>query len=349
MEQETIVLSIETSCDETACAVVRNGRHVLADAVYSQIDLHKKFGGVVPEIASRNHLEKISSVVDEALEDSGVSFKDITALAVTHGPGLVGALLVGVSYAKGLAYALDKPLVPVHHIEGHIAANYLTDPTLEPPFLCLVVSGGHSHLVHVKDYTTFQVLGRTRDDAVGEAYDKVARTLGLGYPGGPLLDALAKEGDPKAVSFTRTWLEKGSLDFSFSGIKSGVLNYLNVAAMKGETVVPADVAVGFQEAVVEVLVTKTMEAVRIAGVTTVALAGGVAANSRLREALKQVCEQRGYRLVLPEMRYCTDNAAMIGCAGYYAWKNGRRANFNLNAIPGLQLDWESTQEQKNTR
>lgn len=338
--KDTIILSIETSCDETACAITRNGRVVLADAVFSQIDLHRKYGGVVPEIASRNHLEKISAVVDEALIQAGTKLDALDAVAVTHGPGLVGALLVGVSYAKGLAYALQKPLVPVHHIEGHIAANYLTAPELEPPFLCLVVSGGHSHLIHVKDHTTFVVLGRTRDDAVGEAYDKVARTLGLPYPGGPELDRLAKEGDRTKVHFTRTWLEKGSLDFSFSGIKSGVLNHLNTVAMKGEAFHAADIAAGFQEAVVEVLVTKTLEAAQRTGMNTVALAGGVAANSRLREVLAASCAEKGLSLKIPEFRYCTDNAAMIGCAGYYRYLAGVRSGLGLNAVPNLQIDRE---------
>lgn len=338
--KETLILSIETSCDETACAVTRNGREVLSDCVFSQIDLHRCYGGVVPEIASRNHLEKISAVADEALEQAGVSLEQLDAIAVTHGPGLVGALLVGVSYAKGLAYALKKPLVPVHHIEGHIAANYLTDPALEPPFLCLVVSGGHSHLIHVRDHTRFAVLGRTRDDAVGEAYDKVARTLGLPYPGGPELDRLAREGDGSKVHFTRTWLEKGSLDFSFSGIKSGVLNHLNSLAMKGEPYVAADIAAGFQEAVVEVLVAKTLEAAERTGMKTVALAGGVAANSRLRGALSEGCQHAGLTLKIPELRYCTDNAAMIGCAGYYRYREGIRGGLDLNAVPNLQIDRE---------
>ncbi len=336
--KDSLILSIETSCDETACAITRNGREVLADTVFSQIDIHKKFGGVVPEIASRNHLEKISAVVDEALDTAALKLEDMDAIAVTNGPGLVGALLVGVSYAKGLAYALEKPLVPVHHIEGHIAANYLTDPSLEPPFLCLVVSGGHSHLIHVQDYTTFHVLGRTRDDAVGEAYDKVARTLGLPYPGGPELDRLAARGDRTKVHFTRTWLEKGSLDFSFSGIKSGVLNHLNSLAMKGEAYVAADIAAGFQEAVVEVLVAKAIEAAQRTGMKTVALAGGVAANSRLREALTAACSEHGLLLKIPEFKYCTDNAAMIGCAGYYRYLAGVRAGLDLNAVPNLQID-----------
>lgn len=335
--KDTIILSIETSCDETACAVVRNGRDVLSDTVFSQIDLHRRYGGVVPEIASRNHLEKIGGVVDEALSKADITLDQIEAVAVTNGPGLVGALLVGVSYAKGLAYATGKPLVPVHHIEGHIAANYLSDKSLEPPFLCLVVSGGHSHLVHVKGYNAFEILGRTRDDAVGEAYDKVARTLGLPYPGGPELDRLAATGDRNKVGFTRTWLEKGSLDFSFSGIKSGVLSYLNSLSMKGESWVAADVAAGFQEAVVEVMVAKTMEAAEKSGLGTVALAGGVAANSRLREAMADACRLKGLVLKIPEMRYCTDNAAMIGCAGYYRYVAGIRAGLDLNAIPNLQI------------
>lgn len=335
--KDTVILSIETSCDETACAITRNGRQVLSDTVFSQIDLHRRYGGVVPEIASRNHLEKISAVVDEALSEAGIGLQELDAIAVTHGPGLVGALLVGVSYGKGLAYALEKPLVPVHHIEGHIAANYLTDPALEPPFLCLVVSGGHSHLIHVKGHTDFEVLGRTRDDAVGEAYDKVARTLGLPYPGGPEVDRLAMQGDRSKVHFTRTWLEKGSLDFSFSGIKSGVLNHLNNLAMKGEAYNGADIAAGFQEAVVEVLVAKTLEAADRTGMGTVALAGGVAANSRLREALAEACAAKGLTLKIPAFRYCTDNAAMIGCAGYYRYLSGVRAGLDLNAVPNLQI------------
>ncbi len=273
MSKDLLTLAIETSCDETSAAVLQNGRTVLSNIVYSQIDIHKKFGGVVPEIASRNHVEKISQVIDEALVASKKTFDDMDMIAVTYGPGLVGALLVGVSTAKALAFALDKPLVPVNHIEGHICANFIEFPDLEPPFVCLIVSGGHSHLVHVKEYGNYEILGRTRDDAAGEAFDKVARTLGLGYPGGPKIDKLAEIGNSEAVHFPRAFLEKGSLDFSFSGLKSAVLNHLNQCKMKDMEVVPKDIAASFQASVVEVLTTKAIMAAKQCGVDKIVLAG----------------------------------------------------------------------------
>lgn len=336
MKDEMLILAIETSCDETAAAVVKNGKEVLSNAISSQIALHEKFGGVVPEVASRKHVEKMNPILEEALEEAGVTLEDIDGVAVTYGPGLVGALLVGLAEAKALAFALDVPLIGVHHIEGHISANYI-EHDLKPPFICMVVSGGHSHLVRVEDYGRYRILGRTRDDAVGEAYDKVARSIGLGYPGGPKIDALAKEGNPKAIDFPRAWLESDTYDFSFSGVKSAVLNYLNQMAMRKEPIVPADVAASFQEAVVEVIVTKTMRAAEAEGLKDIALAGGVASNSRLREAMKEAADARGLNLYYPSPIYCTDNAAMIGVAGYYDYKNGIAHDMALNAVSNLQL------------
>lgn len=335
--KDLMSLAIETSCDETSVAVMKNGREVLANVIYSQIDIHEKYGGVVPEIASRNHVEKISAIVDEAMKEAGASFSDLDFISTTYGPGLVGALLVGMSTAKALAFALDIPLVPVNHIEGHIFANFIENPQLEPPLLCLVVSGGHTHLVYVKDYQSFEVLGKTRDDASGEAYDKVARTLGLGYPGGPLIDKLAKVGDPSKVHFTRTYLEKDSLDFSFSGIKSAVLNYINGCRMKQIHFEPADVAASFQEAVVEVLVSKMELAIERTGVSQIALAGGVAANSYLRSEMEAMALRKGVTLYRPSIKLCTDNAAMIGCSGYYNYLAGIRADQYLNAVPNLKI------------
>ena len=330
------VLAIETSCDETAAAVVQNGREVLSNIISTQIDLHEKYGGVVPEIASRMHVEKINLVIEEALQAAKVTLDDIDTIAVTYGPGLVGALLVGVVAAKAIAFAKNKPLVGVHHIEGHIAANYISHQDLEPPFLCLVVSGGHTHLVLVKDYTTYEIIGRTRDDAAGEAYDKVARAIGLTYPGGPKVDKLAKEGNKDAIKFPRAMLD-GGYDFSFSGVKSAVLNYVNGCKMKGQEINISDVAAAFQSSVVDVLVSKTMSLAKETGIDKIALAGGVAANVGLREAMKNACTNHHMKLYYPEFLLCTDNAAMIGCAGYYEYLKGSRAGMNLNAVPNLPL------------
>lgn len=331
------ILSIETSCDETSAAVVVNGRHVLSNMIYSQIDIHKKFGGVVPEVASRNHVEKISQVVDEALEEANVTIDDIDGIAVTYGPGLVGALLVGVSYAKGLAFAKHKPLIPVNHIEGHICANFIAHKELEPPFVALVVSGGHTHIVHIKDYGDYEILGKTRDDAAGEAFDKVARSLGLGYPGGPLIDKLAQEGDSTAIDFPRVYLEKDSLDFSFSGIKSAVLNYLNQQKQKNLPIVEADVAASFQKAVTEVITTKVIAAAKKVNVEKIVLAGGVAANSGLRKEFEKALKDEKIEFLYPPIILCTDNAAMIGSAGYYEFKNEHFADQTLNATSNLKL------------
>ncbi len=332
-----LILAIESSCDETSAAVVKNGREVLSNIIASQIETHKLFGGVVPEIASRQHILAIDGVVSQALEQAKVTFDDITAVAVTYGPGLVGALLVGLSHAKALAFALGKPLIPVHHIEGHIAANYIQDISWQPPFVCLVVSGGHTHLVYIRDYDDFEILGRTRDDAAGEAYDKVARVLDLPYPGGPRIDKLSDEGDPFAIDFPRVTLESDTFDFSFSGLKSAVLNYMNKAKMKGEPVNNADVAASFQQAVVEVLVQKAVKACKEYGSNKLALAGGVSANRHLRAAMQAACDGNGIKMCVPAPVLCTDNAAMIGSAGYYEYIKGKRADMSLNAYPGLKL------------
>ncbi|MCR4989669.1 MAG: tRNA (adenosine(37)-N6)-threonylcarbamoyltransferase complex transferase subunit TsaD [Lachnospiraceae bacterium] len=331
------ILSIETSCDETAAAVTVNGREVLSNIIYSQIALHKDYGGVVPEIASRKHIEKINQVVDAALSESGYGLDDMDAIAVTYGPGLVGALLVGVSAAKAIAFAKDIPLIGVHHIEGHISANYIENKDLEPPFVCLVASGGHSHLVAVKDYGEYEVLGRTRDDAAGEAFDKVARAIGLGYPGGPKIDKAAKEGNPDAIDFPRAKVEGSEYDFSFSGLKSAVLNYLNQCEMKGMDVNVNDVAASFQKAVVDVLTDHSINAVNAYGLKKFAIAGGVASNSALRESLKKRCEKENIEFFCPSPVYCTDNAAMIGTAGYYEFIKGERSGYDLNAVPALKL------------
>ena len=331
------ILAIESSCDETAAAVVHNGREVCSNIISSQIELHKLYGGVVPEIASRKHIEKINQVIEEALREAQVTLDDIDAVAVTYGPGLVGALLVGVAEAKAIAYARHLPLIGVHHIEGHISANYIEHPDLEPPFLCLVVSGGHTHLVCVRDYGKYEILGRTRDDAAGEAYDKVARAIGLGYPGGPKIDRLAKEGDPDAISFPRAHIADAPFDFSFSGLKSAVLNYINGCQMKGETFRPADVAASFQKAVVDVLVEHSMRAAEEYGMGRFAIAGGVASNSALRETMKKACEERNLKFYHPSPIFCTDNAAMIGAAGYYEYLAGTRHGWDLNAVPNLKL------------
>ncbi len=336
-EEDTLILAIESSCDETAAAVVKNGRTVLSNVISSQIALHTIYGGVVPEIASRKHVEKINQVISEALKEAKVELCGIDAIGVTYGPGLVGALLVGVAQAKAIAYAAKKPLVGVHHIEGHVSANYIENPELEPPFLCLVVSGGHTHLVLVKDYGVYEVIGRTHDDAAGEAYDKVARAIGLGYPGGPKVDALAKEGDPHAILFPRAHIEGAPFDFSFSGLKSAVLNYLNTCEMKNEPVRRADVAASFQQAVVDVLVGRTVEAAEKYCMGKVALAGGVASNSALREAMQKACDSRGLKFYRPSPLLCTDNAAMIGTAAYYEYKKGVRSGLDLNAVPNLKI------------
>jgi N6-L-threonylcarbamoyladenine synthase len=376
----TYILAIESSCDETAAAVVKNGREVLSNVISSQIALHTLYGGVVPEIASRKHIEKINPVITEALAKAKMSLAEMDAIAVTYGPGLVGSLLVGVAEAKAIAYATNKPLIGVHHIEGHVSANYVSHPDLEPPFLCLVVSGGHTHIVMVEDYGTYRIIGRTHDDAAGEAYDKIARAIGLGYPGGPKVDALAKQGDPQAIAFPRAHIEDAPYDFSFSGLKSAVLNYLNIEKMKSrdaakdalraaesanpapaelvrhgvptggdaegteacpdtfsDGLTKADLAASFQEAVVDVLVTRTIAAAKAQGVSTVAIAGGVASNSALRSRMLEVGEANGMRVVYPEPILCTDNAAMIGSAAYYEFLRGNTADLTLNAVPGLKL------------
>ncbi len=333
---DTLILGIESSCDETAASVVKNGSEILSNVISSQIDIHSVYGGVVPEIASRKHTEAITGVVSKALESAGCTLKDISAIAVTAGPGLVGALLVGVSFAKALAYSLNLPLVPVHHIEGHIAANYLAHKNLKPPFVCLVASGGHSHIVYARDHLEFEILGHTRDDAAGESYDKVARVLGLGYPGGPKIDALAKEGNGSAIEFPKVHF-KDSLDFSFSGVKTAVMNYAHNMEQKGQSIVKADVAASFQEAVVDILVENTIKAAKQKKVNTICLAGGVACNSRLREKMGIEAKKRGMTLYFPEPILCTDNGAMIACAGYYEYKAGKIADLNQNAIPSIKL------------
>ncbi len=335
--RDITILAIESSCDETSAAVVKNGREVLSNIISSQISTHKLYGGVVPEIASRKHIEAIDSVIDAALYEADIKKEDIDAVAVTYGPGLVGALLVGLAEAKALAFALKKPLVPVHHIEGHIAANYIENKNWKPPFICLVVSGGHTHLVHIKDYNNFDILGHTRDDAAGEAYDKVARVLGLPYPGGPQIDKLSKEGNSEAVKFPRVVLEHNSYDFSFSGLKSAVLNYVNTAKMKNEEYKNADIAASFQQAVVDVLVEKAVRACKEFGLKKLALAGGVSANSHLRAEMQKVCNENNIEFNVPKPVLCTDNAAMIGAAGYYEFLNGNIADMSLNAYPSLKL------------
>ena len=336
-KKDLLILAIESSCDETAAAVVKNGREVLSNVISSQIALHTLYGGVVPEIASRKHIEKINQVIEAALDEAKVTLDDIDAIGVTYGPGLVGALLVGVAEAKAIAYAAGKPLIGVHHIEGHIAANFIEHKELEPPFLCLVVSGGHTHLVCVKDYGEFEILGRTRDDAAGEAFDKIARVLGLGYPGGPLIDKLAKEGNPKAVDFPRVRMDKNSLDFSFSGVKTAVINYLHKLEQNGEEYNKADIAASFQDAVTDVLCEHTIEAAEQKNSKIIALAGGVASNSALREKMTQLAGEKGIKVVYPEPILCTDNAVMIACAGYYGYLEKNFADMTLNAIPSLSL------------
>jgi len=335
--KDIFILGIETSCDETAAAVVKNGRFPLSNIISSQIEQHRVYGGVVPEIASRKHIEAISYVVDEAMESSGLSFKDLDGVAVTYGPGLVGALLVGLSYAKGLAYAIKKPLIGVHHIEGHMCSNYIENEDFTPPYLCLVVSGGHTHLVYVEDYGKYEIMGKTRDDAAGEAYDKVARALGLPYPGGPEIDRLAQKGNASAIDFPRAYLEEGSFDFSFSGLKSAVLNYLNSRKMSGEEIYPPDVAASFQKAVVDVLVQKTMLACKAKHAKKAAMAGGVSCNTFLRNEMSMACDKNGFSLQLPKPVFCTDNGVMIASCGYYNLIQGRQSALDLNAYPHLTL------------
>ena len=335
--EDVLILAIESSCDETAAAVVKNGREVLSNVISSQIDLHTLYGGVVPEIASRKHIEKINQVIEEALSQAGVTLEEITAIGVTYGPGLVGALLVGVAEAKAIAYAAGKPLVGVHHIEGHVSANFIEHPDLEPPFVCLIVSGGHTHLVIVKDYGEFEIIGRTRDDAAGEAFDKVARAVGLGYPGGPKVDKTAKEGNKHAVEFPRAKVEGAPYDLSFSGFESAVHNYINHAKMTGQEIHVPDLVASFQNAVVDALVSRTVAAAKEYGYDKVAIAGGVASNSALRAEMKKACRKAHLSFYHPSPIFCTDNAAMIGVAAYYEYQKGARAGWDLNAVPNLKL------------
>ncbi len=329
--EDIITLGIETSCDETSAAIIKNGRQVLSNVINSQVPIHKRYGGVVPEIASRNHVEAISSVVKEALEQANITFKDIDVVACTYGPGLVGALLVGVSYAKALSYALNKPLVGVNHIQGHIAANYITYEKLEPPFLCLIISGGHTHLVHIKDYTEFEILGKTRDDAIGEAFDKVARVIGLEYPGGPKIDKLAKEGEPN-IDLPHTHFEN-SLDFSFSGIKTAVLNLNH----KNPNLNKADLCASFEKVATDMLEENTIEAIKKLGINKLALAGGVSASPYIRQRFKDLGEKNNIEIYYPDLVLCTDNAAMIGVAGYYNYIKGNVSELTLNAEPNLKI------------
>ena len=336
-EKDVLILAIESSCDETAAAVVKNGREVLSNVISSQIALHTLYGGVVPEIASGKHIEKINQVIQEALDEAHVTLDDIDAIGVTYGPGLVGALLVGVAAAKAISYAKKIPLVGVHHIEGHISANYIENKDLEPPFLCLVVSGGHTHLVKVADYGKYEILGRTRDDAAGEAFDKVARAIGLGYPGGPKIEKAAREGDPMAIPFPKAKVNDNPYDFSFSGVKSAVLNYINGCKMKNIEIVPEDIAASFQKAVTDVLIAHAMHAAEEFKIDKLAIAGGVASNSVLREGMRAACEKRGISFYHPSPIFCTDNAAMIGAAAYYEYLAGTRHGWDLNAVPNLKL------------
>ena len=337
MTKDIQILAIESSCDETAASVVKNGREVLSNVISSQIDIHTLYGGVVPEIASRKHMERINQVVEEALDEAKVTLDEVDAIAVTYGPGLVGALLVGVAHAKALSFGAQKPLIGVHHIEGHICANYIENKDLKPPFICLVVSGGHTHLVNVKDYGTYEILGKTRDDAAGEAFDKVARAIGLGYPGGPKIEKKAKEGNPDAIHFPRAKVSGGEYDFSFSGLKSAVLNYVNGCNMRGEDFSDADVAASFQKAVIDVLVEHAIHAVMEHGENKLAIAGGVASNLTLRNAMIEACEKNNIDFYYPSGIFCTDNAAMIGAAAFYEFNKGVRSGLDLNAVPNLKL------------
>lgn len=333
---KSIILSIETSCDETAASVIKNGNEILSNEVVTQMMTHKNFGGVVPEVASRQHVESMTNVIDEALNNAELTMEDIDAVAVTEGPGLIGALLVGIASAKALAFSHQKPLIPVHHIAGHIYANHLVEP-LQFPLIALIVSGGHTELIYMKDHLNFQIIGETRDDAVGEAYDKVARTIGLSYPGGPEIDKLAQHGED-TLNFPRVWLEKGSYDFSFSGLKSSVINTLHNKKQKNETIIKEDVAASFQNSVVEVLVGKTMSALNEYGVKHLVVAGGVAANTGLRKALNEACKEDNVHLHIPPLKLCTDNAAMIGAAAHYLYVNQTYANMTLNGKSSLDIE-----------
>lgn len=331
------ILAIETSCDETSVAVLENGRNVLSNIISSQIETHKRFGGVVPEVASRLHLESINNIVEEALKEANIGFNDIDAVACTKGPGLIGALLVGVSSAKSISYALDIPLVGVNHMQGHVCANYISHKDLEPPFISLVVSGGHTYLIHVKSYSDYEIIGRTRDDAAGESYDKVARALGLPYPGGPEIDRAAKKGNKDAVEFPRVILDKETYDFSFSGLKTAVLNYLNHERQFNREINVADVSASFQQAVLDVLVDKSFRLVKELNMDKIVISGGVAANSLLQEMMINRGKEEGIEIYFPEKILCTDNAAMIGCAGYYDYINGVRDGLDLKVYPNLEL------------
>ena len=328
--KDIYTLGIETSCDETSAAVVKNGREILSNIIDTQIPIHEKYGGVVPEIASRNHIEAISRVVKYALKEANVTFEDIDAVTPTYGPGLVGALLVGVSYGKALSYAINKPLVGVNHIEGHIAANYITHKDLKPPFICLLISGGNTQIIHIKDYTEFEILGKTRDDAIGEAFDKVARVVGLGYPGGPKVDKLALEGEPN-IKLPKTHFEN-SLDFSFSGIKTAVINVNH----NTPNINKADLCASFEKVVTEVIIENTLKAIEQTGIKTLAIGGGVSANCFIRKEILKL-QDKGIKTFMPDMKLCTDNAAMIASAGYYNYINGKKDGLDLNAIPGLKL------------
>lgn len=337
LKKDSIILGIESSCDETSAAIVKNGRDCLSNIIYSQIEIHQPYGGVVPEVASRNHIKKIDLIVEKALKESNCKLNDVDAIAVTYGPGLVGSLLVGLSYAKAIAYSLNKPLIGVNHIEGHIAANYINNDYVKPPFITLVASGGHTNIIHVKDYGTYEVLGQTRDDAAGEAFDKISRSLGLGYPGGPAIDKASKMGNPTFVDFPRAYLEEDSYDFSFSGLKSAVLNYLNSCRMKDIPIETNNIAASFQTAVVEVLANKTVKAALSTGMTSICLSGGVARNSLLRSTLETMVSDKELEIHFPEPDLCSDNAAMIASAGYFQYIKGQDSPFELNAVANLKI------------
>ena len=337
-QNDTIILAIESSCDETAVAIIKNGHEILANVVSTQIEIHRRYGGVVPEIASRKHLELINAVVQEALDQAHMILDDVTHIAVTYGPGLVGALLVGVATAKALAFSSGKPLIGVHHIEGHICANFLVKQDFQFPLVCLVVSGGHTNIIKITNHGQYLLLGQTKDDAAGEAYDKIARAIGLPYPGGPHIEQLAKEGNADAIELPRAWMGEDNYDFSFSGLKSAVLNYLNKAKMKGEEINPADVAASFQQAVLDVLVQKTVRAAVENGVDTILLAGGVAANGTLRNQLQNAASEHQIQVHYPPIHFCTDNAAMIGAAAHYKAVKGDYADLTLNAVPNLSFE-----------